>query len=263
MATVLITGANRGIGLALVRAYLEAGEVCGAGGAGGANKVFAACRRPGEAAALRELAAGGADGNAGPGGRAEGRGGVLEIIPLDVRDGESCRAAAAAVAGKAKGLDILINNAGYGGVKDGELEGLDLEATLDLLNINTLGPARVTQAMLGLLKARAGAGGRPRVVNISSGLGSVSGCRSCESLAYGTSKAALNYMTRSMAWDLKRHGIIVAAVSPGWVRTDMGGPNAPLSAQESAEGIVKVAASLRPEDTGCWFNHDGSRNEQW
>jgi NAD(P)-dependent dehydrogenase (short-subunit alcohol dehydrogenase family) len=240
LPTVLITGANRGIGLALTRVLLKAG---------GARKVYAVCRRPGEAAALRELAGEYA--------------GVLAIVALDVRDGETCRATAAAVAGKASALDILINNAAYGGVKDGTLEGLDLEATLDLLNINTVGPARVTQAMLGLLRASAKAGGEPRVVNISSGLGSVSGCRSCESLAYGTSKAALNYLTRSMAWDLKKDGIIVAAVSPGWVRTDMGGPNATLSPEQSAEGIAKVAASLTPADTGCWFNWDGSRNDLW
>lgn len=244
--TVLITGANRGIGLALAQEY-----------AAGGAQVVAACRSPRKAAELQELAG--------------ARQGQIVIIELDATDDDSVRLAAQDVSRHFSetsqsrcAIDVLVNNAARGDVPDGTLEGLDMRATLDLLNVNTVGPLRVTKAFLPLM---AGPHGEEpvlsKVVNISSGLGSISGVKSCESLAYGTSKAALNYLTRSLAFDLRRHGIIVAAVSPGWVRTDMGGKDAQLSPEESAAGIVRVIKRLTLADSSRWFNYDGAECAAW
>jgi NAD(P)-dependent dehydrogenase (short-subunit alcohol dehydrogenase family) len=232
--TVLITGANRGLGLSLTKEYLARGAM-----------VLAGARLPEKAAALRELRARHAK--------------TLEIIPLDVADAGSVAVAGRLAAGKIDRLDVLVNNAAYGGVKDGTLEELDIAATLGLFDINVMGPLRVTQAMLPLLQKAGGA----KVAMISSGLGAITPIQSCESLAYGSSKAALNYLARSLAFDLKRYGIMVTAINPGWMRTDMGGPKAPLSPEESAAGIAKAIESLTPADSSQWFNWDGRRIETW
>ncbi len=232
--TILITGANRGIGLALTREYLTRGQA-----------VYAACRRVDEAFELTKLA--------------QHPHGQLNIVELDVADDASPVRAAQTISRRTAAIDILINNAGRGDLKDGSLEALDPSAMLGLLNVNTVGPLRVTKAMLPLLQKSAGA----KVVNISSGLGGIGGISSCQSLAYGPSKAALNHLTRSLAFELRPRNIIVAAVSPGWVRTDMGGPNAPLSPEESAAGLARVIDRLAMADTSAWFNHDGTRNETW
>lgn len=229
--TVLITGANRGIGLALVEEYLNQAAI-----------VFAGCRHI--SPELSDL------------GR---RFASMHIVRMDVKDEPSIIQAAADMARLTDHLDIVINNAAVGGGSDATLESLDIGDMLKVLDINVAGPMRVTRAMLAVLKAAK----HPRVVNVSSGLGIISTRTSCDSLSYGTSKAALNYVTRSLAFDLHRHNIIVVAMSPGWVRTDMGGPSAPLLPHQSAAGIVKVTAALRTEDSGQWFNHDGTRHEKW
>lgn len=233
--TVLITGANRGIGLALTREYLSHGGY----------RVFAAARKPEEATQLHALQ--------------KEHPGRLEIVKLDVTDTTSARQAAATVAAREGVIDVLINNAAVGDVKDGTLEELDPDAMVRLLEINVCGPLRVTKAMLDLLRQSSGA----KVVNITSGLGAVSTRAGCDSLAYGSSKAALNYVTRSLAFDLQRYGMIVAAITPGWVRTDMGGPKAPLEAKDSAAGIVKVIEGLRPADNSLWFTYDGKQVRDW
>lgn len=229
--TVLITGANRGIGLALAKTYVSAGW-----------RVFAACRAPQKAA---ELAALGAEN--------------LQIVPLDVGSEASAEQAAKLVATQTQGLDVLINNAAIGGGLDDHLATLDIGLMQQALDINVLGPLRTTRAFVGLLKKSAS----PKVINISSGLGCVGVREDSSSIAYGSSKAALNYVTRCLAIDLASENIIVTAINPGWVRTDMGGPNAPLLPEKSAADIAKVAQGLTKADSGRWFNWDGTLNEIW
>ena len=124
---------------------------------------------------------------------------------------------------------------------------------------NVLGAIRVTRAMLPLVRKSAS----PKVVNISSGAGRIGGRDEPGMLAYGTSKAALNFATASIAAELKPGGITVVAMSPGWVKTDMGGPDAKIAPAESAAGIAAVIDGLTLGDAGKWYSHDGSRYKGW
>jgi NAD(P)-dependent dehydrogenase (short-subunit alcohol dehydrogenase family) len=233
--TVLITGSNRGIGLALVREYVTRGDT-----------VLATCRSPEKAEALRELAA-----------KQDAK---LHVLQLDVTDESSVRAACKAAAAVAPAVDVLINNAGVGG-RDTEsaLASLELERFHDTFETNSLGPIRVTRGVLPLLKRSAGA----RVVNISSGAGHITGKQDHRMYAYGASKAALNFLTRALAAELKPLGITVITMSPGWVKTDMGGPEAKIEPAESAAGIARTVDGVTLEEAGQWFSYDGTRRETW
>ena len=233
--TVLITGANRGIGLALVQEYVTRGDT-----------VLATCRAPEKAEALHGLAA--------------EHDTLLHVLQLDVTDETSVRAACEGAAAVAPAVDLLLNNAGVGGMDTGSaLETLELERFHDTFETNSLGPIRVTRGMLPLLKQGAAA----RVVNISSGAGHITGKTDHRMYAYGASKAALNFLTRALAAELKSLGIAVIAMSPGWVKTDMGGPEATLDPAESAAGIARTADRVTLEATGQWFSYDGTRRQTW
>jgi NAD(P)-dependent dehydrogenase (short-subunit alcohol dehydrogenase family) len=223
---IVITGTNRGIGLELTRQYLSRGDW-----------VHAAVRAPASAGELTTLA--------------EASGGRLQLTACDVADNASVRAFAAAVAGP---VDVLINNAGIRSHPD-SLEQLDLDNATRTLQVNALGTLRVTGALLPLLRRAPGA----KIVNISSELGSIAGNTSGSSYGYRMSKAALNMASRSLAIDLKAEGIVAVALSPGWVRTDMGGPEAPTTVAESAAGIIRVVDQLTLEDSGGFFDFRGGR----
>ena len=225
MANVLITGANRGIGLELARAY-----------AAGGDRVFAACRKPAEAEALGALAA--------------GSNGAVSVHALDVADGASVAALAAGLAGVA--IDILINNAGVIGGPRQSLADTDFDAWADALNIMTIGPFRVAQALLPNLEASAGA----KVMTVTSQMGA-STWPFGGTYAYVSAKAGVNRVMRTLAIDLKPKGIIVSLVHPGWVKTDMGGAGADITPQESAAGIHKVIAGLTLETTGTFYKWNG------
>ena len=203
---VLITGANRGLGLALTREYLARGDH---------YRVLACCRRPSAAPELEQLRA------AHPKN--------LHVLRLEVSLGRAAKATAEAAADLLPRLDVLINNAGLApGNPEDTLADLDLPNAREAFNINAIGPVRITRAFLPLLRRR-GAGAK--VVNISSGLGSLTkegepGDRPW--YVYAATKAALNKFTRLMARELGAEGMIVVAMTPGWVRTDMGGPDADL-----------------------------------
>ncbi len=224
--TMLITGANRGIGLALAEESLLLGY-----------QVIATARHPERATDLQALQT-----------RHPGR---LDLLPLEINSDDSVRTLANAVGE----IDILVNNAAVF-PEEGEetVDQWQMAHLTEAFQTNVVGVARVTQALLGHLRRSAAA----RVVNISSTAGSISGKHSHFYYAYSTSKAALNMMTRAMAFDLKNHGITVVAVTPGWVRTEMGGADANLSPEESAGAIARMIGRLTDDDAGHFLERDGS-----
>jgi len=217
MARVVITGGNRGIGLELARLYAEAGD-----------EVVLGVRRP-------ETASG------APG----------EVLPLDVASDASVGAFAEALGGRP--VDVLVNNAGVIGPGRQSTRDTDFGGFLDALNINTLGPLRVTQALLPNLKAAGGA----KLAIISSRMGSLAHASSGQ-IAYRASKAAVNKLVQCLAADLASDGITVVSLHPGWVRTDMGGPSADIAPEESARGLKAVIYGLSPAETGQFRNYDGT-----
>ncbi|MBC7871589.1 MAG: SDR family oxidoreductase [Chitinophagaceae bacterium] len=240
MKRILVTGANRGIGLEFTRQYLRRGD-----------RVFAACRDPQRASELYTLQAKYV--------------GQMTIVPLDVADQASIGASYRLVAQEVSALDVLINNAGVynapaapGQPVIGDDDApqtfgvLDFENALAVLRINAIAPAIMTQHYVGLLKG----GDNPCVVNISSGMGSISDSGG-GSYYYGTSKAALNMISRKLAMDLRRTWITVVAMDPGWVQTDMGGESASLTPQTSVRAMVAFIDKLSPAQTGGFYDHSG------
>lgn len=217
--TVLITGANRGIGLELARQYAADGWT-----------VIGTARRPAGADELAAL--------------------DVEIMQLDVTDRESIAALAASLDGRA--IDMLINNAGIF-PRVSEIENVDADDYMQTLAVNTLGPVLVTQAVMPNLRE----GELKQVVNITSGLASIER-NSGGFYGYRESKAALNMFTSTLAAELGDDGFIALALHPGWVRTDMGGANANLSPEESVSGMRTVIDGLTPEHNGRYFGYDGS-----
>lgn len=208
MATVLITGAARGIGLALVTAYAERGD-----------DVIATVRDPER---LHELAA-----------VIESHPGRIEVHRLEVTDPASIAALAGRLAGRP--LDVLINNAGVLGPARQSTLDMDFDGWLDTLRVNTMAPLAVTQALLPNLRLADHA----KVLTISSGMGSMSQQKS-DSVAYRSSKAAVNKVMQCLATDLADEHIAVAVCHPGWVKTDMGGSGADISPEMSATGITRI-----------------------
>ena len=230
MQRILITGSNRGIGLELVRQYVGDGDV----------RLFATCRNPDKAQQLQELA--------------NLYAGLLHVLQMDITDEDSILAAAAAVAAKVDGLDLLINNAGIGGDDHARIMGqLTASEVGRVIATNAVSPLIVTQAFRGLLKR----GLNPRVVMISSGMGSLQRADG-RSYAYRMSKAAMNMAARVLAFDGAMAGVTSASVNPGWVQTDMGGPKAALTPEESASALRALFKRLTPADNGKFFQYDGS-----
>ncbi|MBX9796409.1 SDR family oxidoreductase [Sphingomonas sp.] len=216
MARVVITGGNRGIGLQLARLYAATGH----------DVVIGARQPPPVAVPQAGFAA------------------------LDVADGASIERFAAALG--AGPVDILINNAGIIGPARQSALDMDFDGFLETLVVNTLGPLRVTQALLPALRRSAGA----KLAIISSQMGSMSAARSGH-VAYRASKAAVNKVGQCLAADLAGEGVAIAMIHPGWVRTDMGGPGADIAPEESAEGIMRVIDALSPASSGRFWNYDG------
>jgi NAD(P)-dependent dehydrogenase (short-subunit alcohol dehydrogenase family) len=228
----MITGSNRGIGLALTSESLARGD-----------RVFATCQHPEEADALHALAA--------------EHGDRLTILRLDVTDEETIEASVEAIQSEENGLDVLINNAGIS--PSGERLGrLDADTMLHTLHVNAVGPMIVSQAFLELVRG----GDDPKIINISSQLGSLTRKSSGGRYSYCSSKAALNMLTRALAFDLRPDGVIVMAMHPGWVRTDMGGSSAPVEPAESAQGILQVVDELTMSDSGAFYTYQG-REVPW
>lgn len=224
---VVVTGAARGIGLELVKQCL-AREA----------RVVAGVRSPEKADDLRAVAA------------AHPRRGY--VFPLDVTSDESVRKFVELM--RAAGLDrvdVLINNAGIYVDEDATLETLESSTLLETLNTNTVGPVRVTRALLPLLRQSPQA----RIATLSSLMGSIADNAGGGSYAYRMSKAAVNMFVKTLA--IEERDLIALTLHPGWVKTDMGGARAPLAADKSAEGLVTVIETATLGDSGRFFNHAG------
>ena len=226
MPTALITGANRGLGLEFARQYLADGW-----------NVYAACRDPNSASKLRQLA--------------DASGHKLQILALDVTELASIKAAAAELDGKV--LDLLLNNAGVMGIRGQTIGNIDYAAWAKVLDANTMGPMRVSEAFVDHV-ARSE---RKLIVTLTSGMGSLADNTSGGSIAYRSSKAAVNMVMRSLAIDLAPRGITCVVVNPGWVRTDMGGAHATLTPAESVSMLRRLIETLGPAESGKFFNYDG------
>ena len=227
MTTVVITGANRGLGLALAKKHLAHGAT-----------VIGGCRNP---AGAHELTSAGA-----------------EVLPLDTGSGESIAAFGKAMGDRA--VDVLYNNAGIDaravGAADGARSALDIteEQFRAVVEVNVLGPLLMVQALIDNLRPAKGT-----IVNVSSQVGSIEVAhRIGRDVSYNSSKAALNMLTLKQSQVLRADGVTVIAVHPGWVRSDMGGPTASLDPAESAAGIVTLVDKLTIDDTGNFFQWDGS-----
>lgn len=231
-ARTLITGANRGLGLEWVRQLR-----------GPVDQLFATCRTPRSAEQLRAVADEAPE--------------TMEIVSMDVTEPEQIRDVAAQVEAEAGALDLLVNNAGINGGGTSDRFGtVDAETMTHVLRVNTVGPHLVTQAFADVLRSGA-RDGRSLVINVTSQLGSISRTSGGGWHSYKVSKAGLNMCTRLQAGELKGDNVIVIAMHPGWVRTDMGGSNARLSTEESVTGMIEVIGDVTLEDTGRFLAYDG------
>jgi NAD(P)-dependent dehydrogenase (short-subunit alcohol dehydrogenase family) len=170
---------------------------------------------------------------------------------MDMTNPKQIRSFAAGL--KKKPIDLLFCNAGISGKRGMAIGSFDFESWEEVLRVNLLGPAALAEALVDNVAAST----RKTIALMSSRLGSISES-SGMTLPYSTSKAALNMLAKGLAATLASKGIIVVALSPGWVRTDMGGEQAPLSPQTSVQGLRRVIAGLRKSDSGRFLSHDGS-----
>jgi NAD(P)-dependent dehydrogenase (short-subunit alcohol dehydrogenase family) len=231
MPSTLITGANRGLGLEFARQYAAEGW-----------QVYATCRDPSSAPELRRVA--------------DASDHKVQIMALDVTDLASIKAAATELEGQA--IDLLLNNAGVGGTRGQTIGNIDYEAWAHVLDVNTLGPLRVSEAFVDNV-ARSE---RKLIVTLTSGMGSIADNTSGGAFAYRSSKAAVNMVMRSLAIDLAPRGITCVVINPGWVRTDMGGPRGTQTPAESVAKLRRLIDNLEPAHCGKFFNHDG-REYAW
>jgi NAD(P)-dependent dehydrogenase (short-subunit alcohol dehydrogenase family) len=222
---IAITGANRGIGLELVRQCLSRGDA-----------VFAGARDPDSAPELRKLT------------------GHLVVLPCDVASDTSVQRFAHGVEAP---VDALINNAGIIGT-NAPLQSVDFDEALHVLSVNALGPLRLTAAFLPHLRR----GVRKRILHVTSLMGSIADNRSGGYYAYRMSKAALNMASKSLALELRREGVLSAVIHPGWVQTDMGGTHAPMRVEDSARGILEQLDAMTSESSGQFLDV-GGRHWPW
>ncbi|HJO90527.1 MAG TPA: SDR family oxidoreductase [Anaerolineales bacterium] len=224
---VLITGANRGIGLEFVRQFAARGE-----------RVFATCRQPAEAIELQDLKAQNPD--------------LVSITALDVTNPSSIVDSYNTISTQTETLDLLINNAGIN-IDDGSFGALDLDTMQSILTVNSIAPMLVTQQYLDLVKA----GSKPKIINVSSGNGSLTNLVMTGYYSYSASKAALNMYSLRLSHDLKDTGVIVIMLHPGWVKTDMGGPNAAIAPEDSIKSMLQFVDTLTLDKSGGYYDYAG------
>ena len=224
--SILITGTNRGIGLEFVKHYLKNNE-----------KVIATCRNKNSAKDLLEL---------------ENTTSNLSLLELDVSKPNSIDEFTSKIANQP--IDTFINNAGVFGPRNIEFGNFNAKEWLDVFNINTIAPLLITQKILKNLRL----GKNKKLAFISSKVGSIEDNTGGGMYIYRTSKTALNQVIKSLSIDLKEENFIVVALHPGWVQTDMGGPNALIDTKTSVKGMTEVIDSLVIKNSGRFYNYDGS-----
>ena len=221
MATWVITGANRGLGLEFAKQLLAEGHT-----------IIAGVRNPEEMEFHHEQ---------------------MTVYQLDVASSTSVETFAKDVKSSFSSIDVLVNNAGRMDGRWQSLGEVDPELSLDVLNVNTIGPLRVSQALWPLLK-----GEKPtKVANISSLMGSIDDCVSGRSYAYRTSKTGLNMITKILAVEGQPDKITVTSYHPGWAKTDMGGERAPVPASVSVQGLIGLIKQQTAERSGRFFEYTG------
>ena len=227
MKTVLISGANRGLGLEFCRQYAQAQW-----------RVLACCRQPKQAEELQQLAT---------------RYQNLQIYPLDISDFSQIEALSVQLCDES--IDILINNAGVFGDKAEQGFGaLDYQAWSQTLTINVQAPMKMAEAFFNQVQRSE----TKLIVAISSLMGSIADNGSGGTILYRSSKAALNAGMKSLAMELKSQSVGVLIFHPGWVRTDMGGVNGLIDPPESISGMRAEIENFCLEKTGSFIKYDGS-----
>jgi len=218
--TVLITGANRGLGLEFARQFTQLGYT-----------VIATARSPEKATELKALG--------------------VSVVALDVADSESVASMAESLKGTP--IDILVNNAGVKGYSQENFKSMDFDKAMMTFNINTMGPMRVTQALYDNLLA----GKEKKVIQISSIMGSIEN-NSGGYYDYRASKTALNNLNKSLSIELESEGFTCVVLHPGWVKTDLGGQGAPLEPAQSIKGMLAVIQGLEDDDNGKFYDYQGN-----
>jgi NAD(P)-dependent dehydrogenase (short-subunit alcohol dehydrogenase family) len=232
MANVLITGANRGIGLAFVRAYLNAGHC-----------VIAACRAPEQAASLHEL-------------RSQ-YGENLTILAMDVTNSEQIAACAAEVRQRFGALHVLINNAGILRPSS-QFADITAQDLMDSFQVNAIAPVLVAQAFADLLAA----GAPSTLVNITMPTPPISKWWRTENQIYVTSRYALNALTKMMSLELIRRGIITVGMYPGYIQTDMNNYSEQAAPADAAiPPLLKTIEALTPDQNGMAILPNGQQYE--
>ena len=221
MATWIITGGNRGIGKEFIHQLLSKNQT-----------VITGVRYPEQMDVEHEL---------------------LSIFKLDVSDSKSVIEFAQSVSQHTEQVDVLVNNAGRMDGRWQTIGEVDPDVSLDVLNVNTIGPLRVTQALWPLLEKT----GNSKVANISSLMGSIDDCLSGRSYAYRTSKTGLNMITKILSVEGQDADISVSCYHPGWVQTDMGGDRAPVQPHESVKGLIELIEKQTIERSGRFFEYTG------
>ncbi|XP_055844936.1 C-factor [Episyrphus balteatus] len=242
MKSILITGCNRGLGLGLVKTFLNLPKP--------PKYVFATCRNIEQAVDLKELGT---------------QNDNLHILEIDLKHFDAYAKLVTDVSNVVKddGLNVLFNNAGIAS-KSTRLNFVQADSMIDNLTTNTVVPVMMAKAFAPLINKAAKANdslpmglSRAAIINMSSILGSIQKNDSGGMYAYRTSKAGLNAATKSMSLDLKDGKVLCVSIHPGWVRTDMGGAKAPLDVESSTKTMVETLMSMNEAHNGGFFEHNG------
>ena len=226
MATILVTGANRGLGIEFVEQYLNDG-----------NEVIATYRN--ENSSMDLIKMGNERSN-------------LKLLQLDVSSNKSLNSFAENLGDSP--IDIFINNAGVYGPRNSSFGNVDEENWIPAIKINAIAPILLTQLIIKNIRS----GADKKLIFVTSKMGSIDDNKGGGAYVYRSSKTALNAVVKSLSVDLENEGIVVALIHPGWVKTDMGGPNALIDKDTSVRGMTEVISNLDISSTGNFYNYDGS-----
>ena len=225
MATILVTGANRGLGIEFVEQYLNEG-----------NDVIATYRNENSSMDLIEMS---------------NERSNLKLLQLDVSSNKSLNSFAENLGDSP--IDIFINNAGVYGPRNSSFGNVDEENWIPAIKINAIAPILLTQLIIKNIRS----GADKKLIYITSKMGSIDDNKGGGVYVYRSSKTALNAVVKSLSVDLENEGMTVALIHPGWVKTDMGGPNALIDKETSVRGMTEVISNLDISSTGNFYNYDG------